>query len=92
MKPSTFPEVLFDGTAYLLIASHGEPNGPIATVHQYENGECSFAHLFADGAIRRHGHVVGTRDDLTFTGRRVEVIPTAAAIDRLWNRVRGTPL
>lgn len=60
---SSYPRVVFMGESYRLI---GETDGPIATDEQFENGECSFAHLLPDGRIMRYGEQIGTRDDLQF--------------------------
>jgi len=38
--------------------------GPIATKEQYENCECSFAHLTRDGRVMRFCKQIGTIDDL----------------------------
>jgi hypothetical protein len=59
--------VEFEGVRYWLTAGgalapreHCDPHGNISelTVFLF-----SFAHLFEDGAIKRYGAVVGTRDD-----------------------------
>ncbi len=41
----------------------GVNDGAIATKHQYENCQCSFAHLFGD-RVMRHGEQIATRSDL----------------------------
>ncbi len=41
----------------------GINDGAIATKHQYENCQCSFAHLQGD-RVMRHGEQIATRSDL----------------------------
>ncbi len=41
----------------------GTYDGAIATKHQYENCQCSFAHLFGE-RVMRHGEQIATRSDL----------------------------
>ena len=38
----------------------------IAKKEAYENFESSFAHLFPDGIILRHGQQIGTKEDIEF--------------------------
>lgn len=80
---NSYKEVVFHEHVYLLIASHGENDGPLATPAQYENGESPFAHLYPDGTIKRYGTVIGSRDDLTFTGKEATCRPSAAAFAHL---------
>jgi len=57
----------FQGDDYLLIGSM-EKGGAIATKEQYENGQCSYAHLMPDGAVIRFCQVIGHRDEIEVTG------------------------
>jgi hypothetical protein len=72
-----FPEVEFGGNLYLLI---GETDGAIVTKHDYESGITNRAWwLDSDGRIWGLGKQTGTRKDLRFTGRRIEVGPKEGA-------------
>ena len=55
--------IRFHGTEYVLT-----PGGSIATRKQLEDFTESFAHLFADGRIMRHGELIGHRDDIEILG------------------------
>ena len=55
----------FKGEHFLLINGN-----TIATPQQYENFECSYAHLCKDGIIRRFGVPIGIKDDI----REIKVI------------------
>ena len=59
--------IRFQGNEYLLIGTL-EEGGPITTKEQFENGECSYAHLDIDGTIKRYRVVIGTRDEITLIG------------------------
>ena len=61
------------GNDYLLIGDI-QNGGPIATRSQYENFECSYAHLYPNGDINRFGQVIGTRADIIIVGE-TEVEP-----------------
>lgn len=63
--------IRFQGKKYVKIG------GAIATQDAFESGECSYAHLFSDGKIRRHGDVIGTESDIEDLG------PYEADIDRM---------
>jgi hypothetical protein len=68
--------VLFDGLE--LIWLKGDDGcGPLAPLHHLDEGghvtfeaafgtESSYAHIFEDRSIRRHGRIIGTVDDLEF--------------------------
>lgn len=72
--------IRFQGADYLLI---GETVGAIATQHQYENGLCSYAHLFPDGLIRRFDEVIGTKADIEFLDGEPEVDVKPDAIGKV---------
>lgn len=55
------------GSEYWLI---GDKDGAIATPDQYKNFECSYAHLFPNGEIKRFKKVIGSIQDIEF----IEVI------------------
>jgi len=59
------PKIKFKGKEYLLV-SGSVKNSAIATKEQFENFECSYAHLYEDGKIRRFGGVIGNIDDIEF--------------------------
>ena len=63
LTPTKKWKISFQEKQFLLI---GDRTGPICTREQYENFEESFAHLFEDGRIRRHGQEIGTIDDIEF--------------------------
>jgi hypothetical protein len=66
--------ITFKGIDYLLIDSDesGMKNGPIATPGQYENFVPSYAYLRLDGKVVRFREVIGTIDDIVFTGKYYE--------------------
>ncbi len=55
--------VRFKGNEYLLIDGCS-----ITTTEAFSRGECSFAHLFEDGTIKRFGETIGHRSDLVEVG------------------------
>ena len=59
--------VKFQGEEYIFAC------GIIATVEQYEMGTLGFAVLSSDGRIMQSGEQIGTTDDLTFTGKNLEL-------------------
>lgn len=63
------PRIMFKGKEYLLISGSLE-HSAIATKEQYENFECSYAHLFPDGKIRRFNKVIGDVNDIEFVGKK----------------------
>ncbi len=75
----------FQNHNYLLVGTLKD--GALATVQQYETGAESFAHLFRDGIIRRHGKNIGKRSDLKFVQRvkRPKVLASSplAVMDRM---------
>ena len=58
--------ITFKGQPFLLIPIFD--GGAIATPEAYESFEESYAHLFADGSVLRHGVPIGTRDDIEVLG------------------------
>jgi len=50
----------------LLLIGRANTDGAIATRDQFENFECSTAHLMKDGRIRRFGLVVGQIGEIEF--------------------------
>lgn len=58
------PKVSFRGRDYLFVADYGGESGALATVEAFHAGACSYAHLFADGFVRRFGTVIGRREDI----------------------------
>ncbi len=59
-------DVKFKGKAGLILVGNVEKGGVLATREQYEQNEESFAHLFADGTVKRLGKQIGTVDDIVF--------------------------
>jgi hypothetical protein len=58
----------------LIFGSHDDgQSGFLATQHQYENFETSYAHLGEDGIVRRFNEQIATRDDITFTGEAYDL-------------------
>ena len=55
--------IKFKGRKYLLIGNL-KIGGAIATKKQFENFFPSFAHLYANGEIKRYGDVIGKIEDL----------------------------
>lgn len=59
--------IKFQGVDYLLVGDMID-GGAIATIEQYENGRCSFAHMTPDGRIMRFHVTIGHRDEVEVTG------------------------
>lgn len=59
--------IKFQGAEYLLIGTL-ERGGSIATREQYANGECSYAHLNANGNVMRFHDSIGHRDEIEVIG------------------------
>lgn len=64
------PEIIFENKEYILVDHEA-----ITTKEAYENGTISYAHLKPSGKILRFLKVIGTKDDITFTGEFVEASP-----------------
>lgn len=65
MKDS-FRKLKLNGREFLLInGDNNAKEGAIATLHQYLNGECSYAAL-RNREIMRYGEQIGTIDDIEF--------------------------
>lgn len=58
-------KIKLNGNEFLFISEDGL-DGPIATKEQYESFRESYAFLYKDGLIRRHGEVIGQRTDIEF--------------------------
>lgn len=68
-KPTVdgFPKVRFRNgvsSQEFFLIKEDKMEGPIATKEQYENCQCSFAHLQFDGKIMRFHEEIGTIGDL----------------------------
>lgn len=65
-------KIRFQGREMIFIGSLAEDemleDGAIATEDQYLNFKESHAHLFDDGLVRRHGAVIGAREDIEDLG------------------------
>ncbi len=62
-------EVRWGKKRFLLVGTLQE-GGPICTRTEYKRGDVSTAHLYASGAIKCYGKIVGHRDELAL-GKRV---------------------
>jgi len=60
--------IKFKGKKFLLIGDLTD--GAIATKEQYESFETSYAHLCADGKVKRFHKIIGTKDDIKVLGKR----------------------
>ena len=65
-------KIRFNGLDFIL-PTYDEEDSAITTIEQYQNGECSYAHLFrASGIIAQRHKQIGTIDDIEF-GEIVEI-------------------
>lgn len=64
------PKIIFENKEYILVEY-----SVITTKEAFENGTISYAHLKPSGKIMRFHKVIGTKDDITFTGEIVEASP-----------------
>lgn len=65
-------KIRFRGLDFIL-TDPDSPNSPVATIEQFQKGECSYAHLYRDtGHIIRFHEQVGTIEDIEF-GEIIEV-------------------
>lgn len=56
-----------------ILPTYDKDSSAIATIKQYQNGECSYAHLFFDsGKIMQFHKEIGTIDDIEF-GEVIEI-------------------
>jgi hypothetical protein len=60
--------IKFQNEEYVFTGESLEEGGSIARLEDFENGRCSFAHLFPDGNISRFGMLIGTREDIEIIG------------------------
>lgn len=77
------PLIKFQGNEYILAGSL-ESGGPIATRHQYQNGQCSYAHLKSNGDIMRFNKVIGHRDEIEIIGA-CDVVIECSLLELLTN-------
>ncbi len=63
-------KIKWNGIDYLLVG--GERDGAIATREQYENFDCSTAHLNQDGTISHFGNTVGSIEEIEFLGEELD--------------------
>ncbi len=61
-------EIRFQGKKYVFTGKTLKRGGAIAKLEDYENGHCSFAHLFPNGDIQRFGNIIGKRKDIKIIG------------------------
>ena len=81
------PRITFLGQDYILVGGHA-----ITTETAYLKGEATFAHLCDDGQIRRFGQVIGTAQDIVYSGVSVDLEPEPAEFFRglfggTWRRI-----
>lgn len=65
-----YPKIIFEGNEYILV-----DGSAIGTKESFENGTISYAHLCPSGEIKRFHKVIGTKDDIIFTGEFIEATP-----------------
>ena len=82
-------QITLFGESYLLIGDM-ETGGPISTLEQYENFECSYAYLKPDGNIIRFGQVIGTREDIVELTVQVDAQIQASAGANLFTAITNT--
>ncbi len=59
-------KIKFKGNDFILTIPEGN-DSPIATIKQYQAGECSYAHLYRkSGRVIRFGVRIGTIEDIEF--------------------------
>lgn len=59
-------EIQFQGKDFILTSPNGS-DSPIATIKEFQNGDCSFAHFYrGSGKIMRFHEQIGTIDDIEF--------------------------
>lgn len=65
-------KIKFKGTDYILTSPRSN-DSPIATISQFQNGKCSFAHFYREeNVVLHYGHKIGTSDDIEF-GEIIEI-------------------
>ena len=69
-------EIKFKDKTYLLI---GTKEGAITTKRQYENGFCSYAHLYENGSVKRFNKIIGTIKDIKFRRKIKDIMPKSGA-------------
>ena len=74
-------KIRFKGEEYIFPCGTLEAGGPIATPEQYQNFRPSFAHLFPNGQVKRHGEVIGTREDIEVIGTDDTEIESIQGLD-----------
>lgn len=61
-------KIKFKGMEFVFVG-YDLTEGAIALREDYENFRPSFAHLFPNGEIRRHGSLIGSREDIEILGK-----------------------
>lgn len=56
------PRIRFQGREYILIGEAAD--AAITTPELFQAGECSYAHCYPDGLVRRFGEVIGRVDEI----------------------------
>lgn len=75
-------EFLFKGRKLVLLGTK-KRGGALTTPKAYREGTSSYAELYPDGNILRFGEQIGTRKDLKFTGKFVELTIELGALMNL---------
>jgi hypothetical protein len=58
-------KITLRGTEYVFIGTQEDIEGPICVrIEDYQNGQCSYAHMTETGAIKRFHETIGYRDEL----------------------------
>ena len=73
-------KIKFKNQDFILMGDK-EMGGSIATEHQYQNFEESFAYLTNDGRVLRYRQQIGTVDDIEF-GEECNIEPSDEAQDK----------
>jgi hypothetical protein len=64
-----YQQIVFQGNKYILVL------GAITTPNDYKHGYPSYAHLEDNGRIMRYGNQIGTKKDIKFTKKFIDVEP-----------------
>ncbi len=68
----TVQKITFQDQEFIL-TTPDDKDSPIATIEQFQKGECSYAHLYRDsGRVMRFRKQIGTINDIKF-GERIEI-------------------
>ena len=60
-------KIKFQGREYLMVGD------AITTEERFKSATMSYAHLFKNGDIKRYGKIIGKKDDIEFTGVKLNI-------------------